>query len=551
MVKIPEHKLSSSSLELARANPELASAGGQMLEDAGKGLGSIAEHFEKLHDDSQSNKAEIALYDKLDKKHIELMQSDNPHKARLSLDGEVDSIINETSSMIDTPNPKEQWKQSASLMAERWKTTISSQLMNRELELGKSNLLGLEDSLAKQYILTGDQDKAMIKAKMAEIMQRGIGNHYIHPEVGREYLKSLFDKLPVDVVDSDIGLALSSDDPVGTTENIISELEKGNKGRYKDIPEGKEKLAMLEKAISARTLANKLVQEKTRNINHIADKQATFDYASGTLTQDWLIQHENTMTKKRYDLLTNNLRNKNMATQSNPYDFMEMIDFMSENLKTNDENSERDVTNKLIQMENDKRLTPDEAHDLVKMFMIPPDKDPVFKLPQRPTLEQYLTAQEQKNNMSTNKRTWIDAAFTMIKSYATGQGTSDKQQADLLKLLPAWFTKNYTNQPMTDPSEIVGGAKEIINNDIKTRHPETNMLEDTPNSVMSAKEGLKDVWNAPSKNKVDYTIKDGKVVPTKVKKTRNAGDMVMYKGEKHRINKILPDGSYELEDKAE
>ena len=192
-------------------------------------------------------------------------------------------------------------------------------------------------------------------------------------------------------------------------------------------------------------------------------------------------------------------------------------------------------------METAGKLSKDEAQTLAESFIVDPGKDPVMQLSQRPNLPEMLKAQDQKNDMSQQKRSWLSSAWQMIGSYV---GSNAAKGAELALQMNVWMGKNNSQSDEDMPK----AAKEVIKKDIQVTHPEVNMLDDIPNSVMSAKEGVSNLLSAPSKNKADYIIQNGKVTPTKTKKERNVGDTVMYKGSERKIKKILPDGKIELED---
>lgn len=249
----------------------------------------------------------------------------------------------------------------------------------------------------------------MLKSQIAEKGNEYINLDVVHGDAARNHIKAVMGNLGGNRLKTALGQADTATDPMEQVQHVEDELKKGDQGEFKDIPTEKRDAAFKE-VENAKQRALKTSESRQRLIRHIYDKHLTTKYAEGKLTENDLLHAQNHMSEERFNMLSQNLLNYNMQTQANPKEYVKAIDFISDT----DKNTERDCLNYIIKSENDRKLTSDEAHNLVKMFMIAPEDDPNMKLPQRPNLIQMLQAQEQKDSMSEKIRAGFGAFFKSL-----------------------------------------------------------------------------------------------------------------------------------------
>ena len=165
-------------------------------------------------------------------------------------------------------------------------------------------------------------------------------------------------------------------------------MAKGDKGRYSYLDAGQRIIAENKLKTGMKT-AETTEKERARNINHQTDKDLTWKYLHGGLTQDDIDRNYNRLTPGRAATLTKGLIMGDVPQKSNPKAYGDMMDFIADK-----KNSERDCTDKLLEMETAGKLSKDEAQTLAESFIVDPGKDPVMQLSQRPNLPEMLKAQD-------------------------------------------------------------------------------------------------------------------------------------------------------------
>ena len=536
MVKIPSYDVSGSIAQPTAPSPELAAQSGKSIEKMGEGLSGLVEDWQKLRDRDEQAQAQIALTKKIDDIHIKATQDPDIWGAGAKAQKEIDQALQDTSSMVNSPEAKEAYMAKAGMIAERKWMVINTHLMAKQSQQGKADDLNLMDLKGEDWLNAVEgKDKVAIEKEINDVAKESIAYGHSNPVAMRTHLKTFWRELYNKQIDHDINLNLATDNPVERMTIAQQELAKGDKGRYSYLNET-ERIAAEKKIRTGLKTAELTEKERVRNINHQTDKDLTWKYLHGGLTQADIDKNYNRLTPGRAATLTKGLIMGDIPQRSNPEAYGEMMDFIADK-----NNSERDCTDKLMALETSGKLSKDEAKTLAESFIVPPDKDPVMGLTQRPGLAEMLKAQEEKNDMSQQKRSWLSTQWQMITGYA--KGNKDKA-TELSKESQAWRALNNEQ----DDESMPKAAKEIIKRDIQKTHPEVNMLDTLPNSVMSAKEGVTDLPTGQSTNKADYTIHNGVVTPASAKKERNVGDTVTYKGKQRKISKILPDGRYELGD---
>jgi len=276
--------------------------------------------------------------------------------------------------------------------------------------------------------------------------------------------------------------------------------------------------------------AQQAVAVRQRNANHMADGMGAWMLGQGALTDEWVEKNRLALTPSRYVAYKTALQSQASETE-HPKEFAEMMELLSD-----EKTSQRQYVDKLLLYKNAQKINPDEYSRLIHLGMIDPEKDPVFKTGMAAT-EEMVKAQLKKEEMVKEHKSFVQSAWQMMKDYASG--------VEILFTMGKNLIDKFKAKPEAKLPDI---AKEVIKDQITKDHPETNMLEGAPNTVMSAKEKPNEIWKGQSKAIPNYTIQNGKVVPVGAKKERQAGDTVYVKGKKMRIKAILPDGKYDVED---
>jgi hypothetical protein len=443
----------------AMVDPSKTTGLGQEVASIGEGLAALGAHMEKIRDEQQITAGKNLLSKSLDKIYLEKIKDPDVWGQTDKIDEDYQKAIDSASQNITSSEARDKFQNEAQLIADRKRTSLTMALFNRQSQLYKGTFTDRLDNLQEEYLKsTNLSDQEVLKKEMVAETKNAISIGGVNPAYAQLHLRKVLNDLGLKLLDSDLGL---TDNPKAL-DNIAEEVKKGDSGRYKEIPIEKREQAL--KSIDrAKTRAEKTEKERIRNVNHIADKTVTWKYANGTLTQEDLFKNATKMTKERYDLLSANLKNNNMASETNPYEFTAMIDFISD-----EKNSERDCANKILEKENAGKLTPNEAHDLTKMFMVSPDDDPVFKLSQRPNLNQMVEAQDKKNDIHTEKAGWFATLINSIKSHF---GDDKKKTSEATKkIMRNYLADNTTARDTREWAQAQ--AKKVTNEDILQKHPE-------------------------------------------------------------------------------
>ena len=104
-MQIPTYqKQSSLSTESPAGDirPDMASAGGQMIAEVGKGMEGLADHFQALRDDYEQNDANIFLNKKMDEIYIRRMSQSDVMTAGDGAQDEYRQAAQEASKLISS-----------------------------------------------------------------------------------------------------------------------------------------------------------------------------------------------------------------------------------------------------------------------------------------------------------------------------------------------------------------------------------------------------------------------------------------------------------------
>lgn len=400
----------------ATMDPKQAATLGNEVQDLAQGLSSLGEHYKQLKNQDEVFNGKHALDQGLDKIHVEKMTNPDVHKAIETLDQDYQKLVDEVSTKyVSDSETRNRFKEEALLATDRRKSTLQTALYNRASQLYKGKFNDRMDHLQNEYLHTLPNLQPIIIKEMQREAQNAINVGGVHADFVNHRLQTTINNLGAKQLKTDLSLADSAPDPKNSIDNIEAELKKGDQGRYKNIPAERRDEAMRNVA-SAKARAVRTEKERIRNINHITDKNMTWKYIHGALTQDELDTNFNKMSPERYKTLSEGLLSGKISETNHPEEYSKAMDFIGD-----EKNSERDSLNKILDLEKDGKLTSDEAHSLAKMFMVPPEGDPVFKLEARPNLAAMLKAQEEKNNLSKDKRTQAKGWWEALKEHFGGR----------------------------------------------------------------------------------------------------------------------------------
>ena len=391
MAKIPTYQ---SGASLSPQMPVVPSTG-EIMQEAGKALGDLADHFQELKNQQESNSAHLDLDKKLQGIHFQALDMAKKAQTASQIDAagtwasdEITKSITESSGRISSESAREKYISQANFKGDRANMTLGTYLMQQQVDLGKSTALDRGDSIIDQYYSASNpQDKARLKDEFIDNANQAIKAGYFHREQGYTYIKTHLDKMAIGQAEHD--LEIYKQDPQ-LVENFRTELNKGKDGKYADLT-GTQRTEMLGKVDSAMKYANTLQKEKERYINHITDKDLTWKYINGTLTKDEVLKNYDKMTPERAKTLIKGIENSTYGTNPHANEYHEMMDYISDT-----KNSERDCINKLLDYETSGKLTKKETQSLTHLFYLPTEKDPVFQV-REANLQNMLRAQEEKN----------------------------------------------------------------------------------------------------------------------------------------------------------
>ena len=417
---------------------------GEIVQTIGEGLAGLGEHFAKIRNAQEITSAKVALSKGTDQIHIDSLKDPDIWGQTDKLEQKYSDSVQKASARIHDPETKEKFLNEAELIVSRKQTGLQTALFNKQSQLYKGTYQDRLSQLEKEYYTALPHDQGIIKQEMEREMKDAISVGGVNPEYAQHHLKTIQDNLGINLLKSDLGSVHDNPDAV---RNVIDELNTGKQGTYKDVSPKQMKQA---KDIADQELshAERYVKENFRNQNHIYDKSATFEFSSGEMKQDRLNQIAGQgMSQERYDLLSKGLRLDIMpsTTGKETYAVGDLIDFGSDT----DNHSERDTTNKILEDYNAKKISKKSASDLLQLFAVHPDNDPVIKLfkdNKKPSLENMVKAQDEKNEMSKEKRSRAGMASDKLNNhFGTSEEGKKASSEAMLKL-----AKNYSAEQKSE-----------------------------------------------------------------------------------------------------
>lgn len=393
----------------AQQDPQKMAAPGELVSEAGKTLGELGDYMNKLRDLQQSTAGMHILRQSVQQHYVEAANSADPMKALEKVDENFQKDMEAASKHISSVEGREKFMQMASSYVDRKSIGLQSTLMSKANKLTEASVAKDIDERAKDVISSQPKEHAQAMSDFKAYVDYTKETYPNHQGI-QKYYDHVMKTLPEKMFSADIGKWDQIEgDPHQYLQGIQKELQKGDKGWYKDLPPEKHEWAINE-TNKAMKQADVKMDYKQINNQHKADKKATVMFAMGQLTPDKLAESSVGMSRERFDLLNKN-RDVITSEEPHPQEFADALDFINDH-----KNSERESLNYVIGQMNKGKLTAQEGKDIIKMFTVMPEDDPVFKVPKGATLEQYITSQGDKNAMSEDKRKASGTWWKSLKS---------------------------------------------------------------------------------------------------------------------------------------
>jgi hypothetical protein len=499
----------------AQQDPQKMAAPGELVSEAGKTLGELGDYMNKLRDLQQSTAGMHILRQSVQQHYVEAANSADPMKALEKVDENFQKDMEAASKHISSVEGREKFMQMASSYVDRKSIGLQSTLMSKANKLTEASVAKDIDERAKDVISSQPKEHAQAMSDFKAYVDYTKETYPNHQGI-QKYYDHVMKTLPEKMFSADIGKWDQIEgDPHPYLQSIQKELQKGDKGWYKDLPPEKKEWAITQ-TNKAMKQADVKMDYKQRNNQHKADKKATVLFAMGQLTPDKLAESSVGMSRERFDLLNKN-RDVITSEEPHPQEFADALDYIHDlssskpvdkstwdkradgsekgtgflgllkrpDGKVSSEisvgvnidgkemeiptlvptlsqkerdyllndgkptkeivakatafakerlaqgksvfaddsespqkkgNTERESLDYVLQKMNEGKLTAQEGKDIIKMFTVSPEDDPVFKVPKNATLEQYITSQGDKNAMSEDKRKASGTWWKSLKS---------------------------------------------------------------------------------------------------------------------------------------
>lgn len=231
MAKVPFHDIPGEELSPTRINPNTAATLGGEIVDLGQGIEGIGEQLDKMQTTRQVLTA---------KNMIAKQRLSNYQKASTDpdLDNVLKSITDDNEKTIDTaaqtikdPIAREKFVGEAGLDTDRQMIPIQNIVYRRTSQDVKKQFNDNIENDLQAYKNSGDpQERDLLKNKMMQTANDLGSSGHINAAWASERVKTGLAAANIEQIRQDMGMP-------GMVENVAKELQKGDDGIYKDVPD--------------------------------------------------------------------------------------------------------------------------------------------------------------------------------------------------------------------------------------------------------------------------------------------------------------------------
>jgi hypothetical protein len=475
-MKIPQYE-STAGINPTPLNPELDSTQGREVRDLAKGLESLSDYFAAMRNKTQSLKAETSLADTTKKNWMMATTDPDIDNLQKKVDDNYDQGIQNAANLIQDPNTRDNFIEKARADADRKSIGIYNRIYQRQNKDYKDQITKANDADISDYQMSADpRERGIIKQQSFDRVDDGIKNGYLHGDATK-HLQKLWEQADKDQIQKDGAI-----DP----ENTYKQLQKGNEGIYKDVPEGSRQFFMkkLQTQMEKDGMENKhafaIAQNHTDNL--LIDKMA-----QNKLTVQDVIDAR---TKGINGIPASmEFSNAALKTLQDPFPTDSTIPGGGEKyiklteMATDPSNDPIDVKTDIMLAQG---ITPQQkGHLLNSLLRQDPQEgkksiDDLIQSGIKKNKQDVLEAGNKYKQEIKDRQNW----FYSMKEKLTGQAGGDNDR--LAKLQQDYFEKEQNAKDMNDRIQIMNG---ILKQDTLLRNPQVSQTDAKGTLVVNKLDG--------------------------------------------------------------
>jgi len=230
MVKVPTQTQSEVQLQPTPIPQGAMGNLGKEVQNLSEGIGSLADHFQKVQDFSEKKKAEALLAESYNNRIYKMATSD-PDLRNLpqKISEATDSIIDDSSKVIASPEIRNNFIEDSKRQIDLKDTHIQSIIAQRQIKDARTSLYtSIDSDIDEAHKLPPGQLHDIKVKNIQSSLDEAEGLGLISPEQNKRLGETQFNKMSVDQVYHDLDLAehggIHSDSQFSTKRNIDSFL---------------------------------------------------------------------------------------------------------------------------------------------------------------------------------------------------------------------------------------------------------------------------------------------------------------------------------------
>ncbi len=487
-MKIPERE-SSAGLNPTPMNPNTAGQSGRITSAIGEGLSALGDHFQSIQDSAQTTQAEVLLQGKINEAHQVAATDPDVWNVSKKTEDLLMKSVDETSKVISSASAKSLYKNKASLEISKRNVSVQNIIRTRQLSEAKNKILEFGEVKSQEFANSAnDAERASIKEQFVGKVNEAVGMGIFHPDAAKAYVDTHLKGMVEGQVEHDLSID-------GYATKVKEELEKGDKGIYKDIsPEKRDTL--IKQADKTVKYQKKQAYELHGIALNKAESDLTDKYLNHQLKPEDVVRARigGRISKEFYDTVMKNAQNpETIGAHTDAVKYMDLLDAV------HDPNNDPKELRKRIISSIGHGISNTDAKHLYSANLIVNDEGEKTNLSSAINQEK-VNAKEQaisdaraQEKKLKEQNSISKAAVDLFKNWAASGKRGVQEVAEMAQDL---FKSN------PKPEDMLGKAVEMVNQ--KT-------LKENPSFATFPKEGK--VVMKQSTGKLYLAKPDGSLVP--------------------------------------
>lgn len=477
MAKIPTYD-SQQGLNPTPMDPQLASTEGRNISDLGKMSSKLGETLQELQNKTETLKAETFLTQKQRESYHTALSDPDIFNLESKIQETSTKNIDEASSMIKSPQARNEFTSKAALDTERRNIPVYNLIYRRQSQDFKGSVLKANDEDIKDYQLLKDpNERQLLRDRISQRTEAAVKSGFINAQWGKHYIDTTLKTVDLQQVKSDMSV---------DAEGTYHELQKGKEGLYPEISQGARKqfIDQAQKQIAKQGIEKNMIFGIAQNHaeNTLVDKMG-----KGVLTQDdinnaSLIGVNGVKVRPEFAKAATEALMDPFPTQSNSDKYNNLV------AKVMDPDS--DPVQTKIDVLSARGLTPQQKSHLISSAL---REDPIEG---KASLDNLI-----RSGSDNNKNQILEANMALKKEQADRKtffrGITDrfrdhaKDEKHLADLQQDYFSKVQQAKSNEDRIQI---ANQIMNNDTLIRNPKVATADKNGSVFMDKVSGGKRIY---------------------------------------------------------